>query len=173
MLLFGIVWDLLLPFVLSLQDVFLRFVVPLLPCGFILSPRYTKTCVCEAHSLCFGGNGVFRLLNKVAIFNVGAAVGIFRGDPTLLVEDMQVMPFLPFVANLSAVLAAIRTFSPTLIRQVYCKNSEPAKTHAMQPCAQQFRVSCFIQRAHLMRPFAGSCGNSESVTCVLLSSTMY
>lgn len=57
---------------------------------FILGPRYTEICVCEAHLISFGGDGMNCLLDKVAIFNVGASVGIFRGDPTLLVEDMQV-----------------------------------------------------------------------------------
>lgn len=30
------------------------------------------------------------LVYQVAFFNIGASVGFFRGDPTLLVEDMLV-----------------------------------------------------------------------------------
>ncbi|CAM9837072.1 unnamed protein product [Ectocarpus sp. 6 AP-2014] len=47
---------------------------------------------------------IFERMVQVAILNVGAAVGIFRGDPTLLVEDMQalrptVMAAVPRVLN--------------------------------------------------------------------------
>eukprot|EP00752_Nemacystus_decipiens_P010605 g9443.t1 len=47
---------------------------------------------------------IFERMVQIAVFNVGASVGFFRGDPTLLVEDMQAlrptsMPVVPRVLN--------------------------------------------------------------------------